>query len=59
MLALHVVASSWLSPGHATLQEHLALLRQLVLAFPAHYAELLVLTGGPGRFIWSGRSALL
>ena len=34
------------APNLAVRQEHLALLRQLVLAFPAHYAELAVLTGG-------------
>ncbi|PRW58885.1 small subunit processome component 20-like protein [Chlorella sorokiniana] len=32
------------APNLAVRQEHLVLLRQLVLAFPAHYAELLVLT---------------
>lgn len=35
-------------PTVARLQEHLSLLRQLVLAFPDHYAELTILTGEPG-----------
>jgi hypothetical protein len=45
-------ADAW--PPHtcdcsSLLQEHLTLLRQLVLAFPSQYAEMLILTGRDGQ----------
>ena len=40
------------APSLAVRQEHLALLRQLVLAFPQQYREMVMLTGG-----WVGKGA--